>query len=104
MVKIHGAFYLTVGIVVLFYTHYVENKIGSGRLRFFVLVGYLFLVIGIAKILIWFINRKKETKGELGYIGNKPQNVKNHLGYCPRCRTPLRGNENFCYFCGQRLR
>ena len=109
MVKIHGIVYLIIGAAVLF----TSNKIDSQKFQLFIWVGYLFLVIGIAKLGIGFIKRKKESPAERKDLGNIYQQQTGQTAqfqqqraarHCPRCRFQLQGYENFCPGCGQRLR
>ena len=103
MVKIHWSVYLILGIGVLVASY----KIDSQSFRLFIWVGYLFLVIGVAKLVFWFITNKKESSLDKKELRREiQQNAPKGHGlsrYCMRCGVPLKGNENFCSSCGQRL-
>ena len=110
MVKIHWSVYLILGAGVLFASY----KIDAQKFELFIWGGYLFLVIGIAKLGIWFINRKKESPAERravqqmqrpAYRNQQWQQAQQRMmRYCPRCGNGLRGYENFCPACGVRVR
>ena len=110
MVKINWSIYLILGIVTLIASY----KIDSQKFRVFIWLGYLFLVIGVAKAGIWFINSKKESPVEKRdmwasfYQGIQQQSnarqMQGNSRYCPRCRLNLHGYENFCPRCGAYLR
>ncbi|MBW2989740.1 zinc ribbon domain-containing protein [Candidatus Woesearchaeota archaeon] len=103
MVKIHWSFYLMLGAGVLFASYRIDPR----KFTMFIWVGYLFLIIGTAKIVYWFIGREKETKSEKKTIRRQihpkePPRIP--AAYCQKCGNRLYGNENFCPRCGQRMR
>jgi len=101
MVKIHWSFYIIIGIGVLFASY----KIDTQKFKLFIWLGYLFLIVGIAKLGIWFISKRKESPTERKeFRGNVYPQQQKTAGYCPRCGNGLRGYENFCPGCGQRVR
>lgn len=102
MVKIHGIFYLILGAGVLIVSYNIDPQ----KFKLFIWLGYVFLIVGVAKLGIWFINRKKESSFERKEIRRdfyQPQQQR-VMRYCPGCGNGLRGNENFCPGCGQRVR
>ncbi|MEA2036971.1 MAG: hypothetical protein U9O94_05650 [Nanoarchaeota archaeon] len=113
MVKIHGIVYIILSAGILYFSY----RIGQQKFMLFILVGYLFLAVGMGKLVFGFINRKKDSpdkktnvnEQQLGRM-NTQQNVQNNSNnqgrgrYCHRCGAVLGGYENFCYGCGQRLR
>lgn len=103
MVKIHWSIYIILGAAVLF----VSNKLDPQKFKLFIWFGYLFLVVGVAKLGIWFISRKRESAVErkdiLKYSNKGMRQQQRVARYCQRCGNPLRGYENFCPRCGQRL-
>ena len=100
MVKIHWTFYLILGAALL----YVSNKLDPQKFKIFIWLGYLFLTIGVAKLGIWFIKRKKESPKEDKELRNYTPQQQRAARYCQRCRNPLQGYETFCPYCGQRLK
>ncbi len=95
MAKIHAIVYLILGAVI----SYVSLRIGSTFTVFFY-IGLVFLGVGIAKLLIGFLLKKKETKPEKQSI-----RVTQPLwAHCPRCRSQVRTSDFFCWRCGNRLR
>lgn len=111
MVKIHWSFYIIIGVGVLFASNRLNSQTGSRDFDLFLWVGYLFLIIGVTKLGIWFISRKKESPVERRAAGggiyqgaSQRQVVRQRAMYCPRCGNMLRGYENFCTGCGQRVR
>ena len=100
MVKIHWSFYLILGAAVLF----TSNKVDPQKFKIFIWVAYLFLVIGVAKLAIWFISKKKESPAERKEFGNYAPQQQRAARFCQGCGTQLQGYENFCSGCGQRLK
>ena len=109
MVKIHWSIYLILGIGVL----WASYRIDSQKFKLFIWLGYLFLIVGIAKLGIWFVNRKKESPVERKNVRRDmyqrevqqrraPQ--QKTIRYCSGCGNGLRGYENFCPMCAQRVR
>ena len=60
---------------------------------FFVLVGAIFLVIGTAQVVMLFVLSPRQPKTQ----------PKQKLS-CPSCHITVSPSDNFCRFCGQRLR
>jgi hypothetical protein len=91
---------------------FFSYKLDSKKFALFILLGYVFLIVGVAKLGIMFVNRKKESSVEKRQIkaGAYQQNyakqraVQRKMPYCIKCRSRLYGYENFCPKCGQRLR
>jgi len=108
MVKIHWSFYLILGVGVLWASYRVDPQ----KFKLFIWLGYLFLIIGVMKLGIWFIRRKKESPVERRAIGRdiyqqaspRQRVVQQRGNYCPGCGNMLRGYENFCPGCGQRVK
>lgn len=105
MVKIHWSVYIIISIVVLVSSYKLNSQTNSRDFTLFIWIGYLFLVIGIAKLGIWFINRRKESPVERKNVAGIYKRAKQRrIRYCPRCKNALQGYENFCSGCGQRVR
>ncbi len=98
MAKIPALVYLLVGALV----SYVSLRIGA-NFTFFFYVGLVFIGVGLAKLLIGFVLRKKETKNEKK-VEQKSEKQTPHIRYCPRCRSACRMFDYFCWRCGTRLR
>ena len=105
MVKINWSVYLILGIGVLIASY----RIDAESFKLFIWLGYLFLVVGVAKFVFWFITRKKESsidKKELrkelsrGMLQGQVSAGK----YCISCGSGLVGNVRFCPHCGQKQR
>jgi len=100
MVKIHWSFYLILGAAVLF----VSYKIDPQKFKLFIWLGYFFLVVGVAKLGIWFINKKNESPAERREIKRDVYQLKQRaIKYCHGCGNALMGYEKFCPMCAQRL-
>lgn len=102
MVKIHWSFYIIIGVSVLIASYEIDYQ----KFKLFIWLGYVFLIVGVAKLGIWFVNRGKERPFERREIRREiyqPQQQR-MMRYCPRCGNALRGYENFCAICGQRVR
>jgi hypothetical protein len=69
-------------------------------------IGWLFIVMGIARLVIGFMIGKKETKTEKKTV---QQAMPQHHGYVSKyyrcvCGNPVKITDNFCGYCGRRLR
>ena len=90
MAQIPSWLWLGAGIVVVLGSIYVGE-----HLQFFFYVGLLFIVIGIAKIAIWFVTRKGETKVEREQVQKfVPRQTHPHYRQC-RCGQWARKTDNF---------
>ncbi len=65
-------------------------------------LGWLFVIVGIAKFVIGFLTRERETPQERRVM---QQLAPAHHQYyrCP-CGNPVRVADHFCNHCGRRLR
>lgn len=61
-------------------------------LALFVWIGAVFLVVGTAQLVFLFVLAPRKEK------------VVPERFFCPRCRLTVKKEDNFCSFCGQRLR
>lgn len=102
MVKINWSIYFLLGISVLI----VSYRIDSQKFMLFIWIAYLFMVIGTAKFITWFITRSKETTVEKRSVNSivPPIHKYRTARFCPKCGNVLHSYENFCPMCGQRLR
>ena len=77
----------------------------GGKVRFFVWIGWLFALIGIAKLVMAYVLREKEAKHEHVQAHQYQMPSQAHQSYyCPRCRGTVRVTDFFCSKCGSRLR
>jgi len=97
MAKIHGIVYLIIGIFVTFASY----KINYDKLYFFFYIGLLFIIYGVAQIVIGFIN--KEEKKESVRQNQFRQTPNQQYKRCPTCGNVSRAQDNFCARCGARL-
>ena len=104
MVKLNWSVYLILGAITLFASYRLDSK----KFTVFIWLGYLFLVVGVAKLGIEFINRKKESPAERKQVMREMYRPiaqqRRAAVYCPRCTFNLNGYENFCPRCGAYLR
>ena len=111
MKPLSGWLFVIVGIFIGIMSKYIEN------FQFFYWVGLGFLAIGMFKLLIKYIFRKKQSKADKRVLKQqqhyweqqhklqKQQIEKQRRGhYCPRCRSFVVQGANFCHYCGKRLR
>jgi uncharacterized paraquat-inducible protein A len=91
--------WLSVGLLVA-----VMSSVVGGKLELFVWVGVLFILIGIAKLVIAYVFRQKEAKQEHTQHQYQTPQQTHQAFYCPRCRSTVRTHDFFCSRCGTRLR
>ncbi len=80
----------------------VTSAYMGGKVSWFAWVGLLFIVIGIAKVVHLFVLSPKESKKEHQIV--QPHVARPPAFYCPRCRVTIQATDNFCKYCGTRLR
>ena len=102
MTKISGWVFIAMGLFI----GVLSWQIDLGKLLFFFLAGFIFIIYGVAKITIQFINQDN-TSGKTGRIQQRPMktnpyNVQN-ARYCPRCRNTVMASDNFCKRCGLKM-
>ncbi|MBI4144898.1 hypothetical protein HY493_01680 [Candidatus Woesearchaeota archaeon] len=95
MAKIPAIVWLGIGAGV----SYLSLRVG-GNFTFFFYFGLVFIGIGVARILLSFVFRKKESRLEKRVI---PRELPKYF-LCPKCRAQVHAGTNFCWKCGRRLR
>ncbi len=90
--------WLGVGLFVAITSAYM-----GGKVTLFAWVGLLFIVIGIGKVVYLFVLSPKESKKEHTIVHPHRAPV-TPAYYCPRCRITIQSTDNFCKYCGNRLR
>lgn len=100
MAKIHGVVYIILGLFVSIASY----KINYDKLYPFFYIGFLFVIYGVAKILISFIN-KEEKKGFVNKQNPNQfrQTAKQQYKRCRTCGNVARASDNFCPRCGARF-
>ena len=79
----------------------ITSAIVGGTVQLFVWIGLLFIIIGIAKVVLLLVLRPKETKIERKAMHMPVHHAK---AACPRCRVSIERTDYFCRYCGTRLR
>ena len=104
MAKIPGIIYLIIGIFVAVASY----EISYNKLYFFFYIGLIFIVYGVARIVIEFINKGEEKKVNSpnmrrNQLNQVKQTLKQQYKRCPNCGNVARGYDNFCARCGNKL-
>lgn len=99
MAKLPAWSWMLVGLVIAFTSWKVEMPL-------FFWLGWIFIIIGIAKLLIGLLTAKKETRQERRTVHQyAPRHqVHAHQYYRCSCGNPVKAMDNFCGYCGRRLR
>jgi len=99
MAKISGISYILIGLFVGLISYFSNNK----SLKFFIYIGFFLGLVGIIKLFIASISKKKEKPKEAHYhkISHKEQS--SFTKYCQRCGNLVRNFDNFCSRCGHAL-
>ncbi|PIN75155.1 hypothetical protein COV18_04350 [Candidatus Woesearchaeota archaeon CG10_big_fil_rev_8_21_14_0_10_37_12] len=80
----------------------VSSAFFSGPVTLFVWVGIIFVVVGIAKLVMLFVlTPKKKTQKEKKPV--QQQRHQQHVRYCNTCRSMTHPQDRFCRFCGVKL-
>lgn len=119
MVKIHGLVYIAIGIFISVFSY----KTNYDKLIFFFYLGFVFIFVGIVKIIIFLIRKSSEEqkvpehhkeipKHHQANVHHQPglhhqQSSQTHrphqYKYCSNCRNVVRITDKFCNRCGARV-
>ncbi len=100
--SIPGSVFLMIGAFVSIASYFIDKLRNANNLRFFIIVGLLFAIYGIYKILIQKALNMGKIKKQ--YKHTPEYYKKSHeYKYCPKCGSKLRESFNFCYNCGKRV-
>lgn len=87
--------YLGVGLFVA-----ISSAQIGGSISLFAWVGLIFVIVGIAKLIVLFVlNPREEKKQAVHQTHYQPR-----AQLCPRCRMQVTHYDNYCRVCGMRLR
>ena len=104
MVKIHGLVFFIIGV----FFSIASYKINYSKLYLFFYAGLFFIVYGVAKIVIQFINKDEKKQAPLNKLNQNQLNqfkqpTKQQYKRCPTCGNVARIQDNFCARCGARF-
>ena len=94
MAKIHGIVYLMAGLFI----SSVSWKLNKDKLLLFYYVGFVFVLIGVIKI-VYALSTKKNR--ETAHIKNHNRQMSQYKR-CNKCGSVMRFNDRFCGRCGAR--
>lgn len=101
--KIPPQMYILIGLFISLASYLLDKQRGTTNLRLFMIVGAIFFIFGIFKLVINYATNlgKKEKK----HYKHTPDYYKKHHEYkfCPKCGSKLREEFNFCYNCGEKV-
>lgn len=112
MAKLPAWSWLAVGLIIAVTSWYVEMTL-------FFWLGWVFIIIGAAKFLIWFMARRREAPDTIMHHPHHravhapaahPSRGQARLGHYAHvyhrcvCGNPVRVTDLFCSACGRRLR
>ena len=99
MAKIPAWSWLAVGLIVAMTAWYAEIPL-------FFWIGWLFVVVGIAKFIIGYVVSEKvvERKAAQQPTRHPAATHPAHQYYRCSCGAPVRASDTFCNHCGRRLR
>lgn len=125
--KLHGLVYLIVGAILVgfsYYTTSVNEKLDIQKFMLFVWIGYVFIGIGLIKILMEILSKPRKPKlAKENFYHNQPmhnqtnstqqhahhvhgtegQQNQQFIKFCSQCGSAVRHFDNFCYKCGSRM-
>jgi len=112
--RIHGIAYLFIGALIIGASYYMSNIDENSSLQKFTLflwVSYVFIGIGVFKIIKDIIIREPKIAKEnfahnnhnqTANVSNRHQQESRGVKYCAGCGAVLRNFDRFCYKCGSR--
>jgi hypothetical protein len=95
MAKIHWSVYILVGAFVSI----MSWRLNYQKLIFFFYAGWIFVFIGVVKLIFDLIKRRMTKTTTQHKIHSKPQ----HIKYCHQCGAALRLQVRFCSRCGAKV-
>lgn len=102
MAKIHGLVYIIIGILLVI----ASWKINFNELILFFYAGWLFVLVGIVKLLLGFgkkenrVQQKEQNRNVSHLMSRSNLHQTHHYKKCPRCGSVMRINDRFCSKCG----
>ena len=99
MAKLPAWTWLGIGLLITIISGYMEIPL-------FFWIGWLFVVIGIAKIIIAAVLREKPEERKAAHAVMRVPTARQpaHQYYRCSCGAPVRGSDTFCARCGRQLR
>ncbi|MBS3104867.1 zinc ribbon domain-containing protein [Candidatus Woesearchaeota archaeon] len=94
MAKIHGLVYILVGLFVSIFSW----RLNYEKLIFFFYAGWIFVFIGVVKLIFNLIKTKMNKKEKIHH-----KSVQQHVKFCHNCGIALRQQAKFCARCGARV-
>ena len=127
--KLNGIVYIVVGAILAgfsYYTTSVNEKLDTQKFLLFIWIGYVFIGIGVIKIISKILSRPKKPKlAKENFHHHKPvqqndsvqqnnalqqqtqhaeqQQTNQMIKFCSKCGSAVRHFDNFCYKCGSRM-
>ena len=121
--KLHGLVYIIVGVILVGFSYYatsVNESLDLQKFMLFVWIGYVFIGIGVLKIIYKILSKPKKAKlakenfhqhkqvqqqsnMEQQSQHSKQQQPNQLIKFCSHCGSTMRHFDNFCYKCGSRM-
>ncbi len=118
--KIHGAVYVVLGLLMALYARFIGRQVDSGAMVLFFWIGIGFVVFGVFRLIINYVMSDKADKAEKSKTENSKLDVlkkekqafenssnnsySSQIISCSRCGTRHYSNSNFCHMCGLSLK
>lgn len=93
MAKIHGLVYILVGLLVSILSY----RLNYEKLIFFFYAGLFFILVGISKLIFWFIKKQEKVQHQ---AANQARYQAHHYKRCHKCGSAVVFNGRFCSKCG----
>ena len=91
--KIPGWVFILIGAIIAITSYFVPH------LKFFFYVGVALFAYGIAKLVFSFIVKEEKEDAYVQQAMNEVQELR-----CKKCSNFIRNFDNFCSYCGMRLK
>lgn len=117
--KIHGAVYVVLGILMSLYARFIQVKTQKSSMALFFWLGIGFIIFGIFRLITNYVfkdNSKVKSREPSGLekLKRERENFLNKASgssalqqsivACSRCGTKHYSNSNFCHICGASLK
>ena len=100
--KLPGIVFIVVGLVMAFFTSFVNSRVEGSSITIFFYVAFGFVIYGFFKLVTAFILRDK-TPRPTTIIPPHKIPIERTIVKCPICMTKHYSNSNFCHLCGAKL-
>lgn len=100
MTTIHGIAYIFLGMIVSGISYFLDKRNNNNSFVLFFYLGIVFIIVGILKLWIKYIQSKPDKQQNAQLHFQHPQSHQSQRKICNHCGFNLRHTDHFCPMCG----